>query len=83
MTSMFFKRGEAVEYIRPGSVFRRTQTENVVETATVRSVGCDAAGIPHVSYDVSIQRSHISFQDGPRSLALKSFTDRYKERVDA
>ena len=67
--------------IQAGNVFRCPHTGPVVETAKVLSVRSDSYGIPHVTYQVRIRRANHDVQDGPRLLALKSFTERYTERV--
>ncbi len=67
--------------IEAGYVFRCPRTGAVVETAKVLSVRADSYGIPHVTYQVRIRRANHDMRDGPRMLALKSFTRRYTERV--
>lgn len=82
LSSMFFKRGAKLEYIRPGSTFRRVHSDRMEETAKVLSVGTDSFGIPHVHFHVSFRRPDRNFFDGgARMLALRSFADRYTERV--
>ncbi|MBK19004.1 MAG: hypothetical protein CMM52_09250 [Rhodospirillaceae bacterium] len=82
LASMFFKRGRALEYVRPGSTFQRVHDDELVETAEVESVGTDAYGIPHVKFKVSFSRpNRFSYDEGSRMLALRSFADRYRERV--
>ena len=84
LTSMFCKRGNLIEYIKPGSIFRCNHVGNEVKTAKVLAVGTDSYGIPHVRYHVSFPRPNRPFIDeGPRMLALKTFADRYSERVTA
>ena len=82
LASMFFKRGRALEYVRPGSMFKRVHDDELVETAKVESVATDSYGIPHVKFKVSFSRpNRFSYDEGSRMLALRSFADRYKERV--
>ncbi len=82
LTSMFFKRGRKLEYVRPGSTFRRIHDDKMIETATVLSVATDSFGIPHVQFQVTFRRPNRNFFDGgARMLALKSFADHYTERV--
>jgi hypothetical protein len=84
LSSFFFKRGSRLEYVRPGSTFRRVQRDGLVETAQVLSVGTDSYGIPHVRFQVSFRRPNRNqFDGGTRMLALKSFADQYRERVSA
>jgi len=83
LCSMFFKRGSALEYIKAGSSFRRTQPD-MVETAEVVSVSADSFGIPHVRFHVSFKRpARDAMKEGPRVLALKTFIERYTERCTA
>ena len=72
--------GEVLD-IEAGHIFRCPRTGSVVETAKVISVRSDSYGIPHVTYQLRIRRANHDMRDGPRMLALKSFTRRYTERV--
>ena len=85
LKSMFFKREDTLETVRPGSTFRRIHADNLVETAKVVAVGADAHGIPHVKFQVSFARPNrgATSEETSRMLALKTFADRYKERVPA
>lgn len=79
---MFFRRGNKFEYIRPGSTFKCVHKDRMEETAQVVAVATDSYGIPHVHFRVSFQRPDLNlFDGGARMLALRSFADRYKERV--
>ncbi len=81
LCSMFFRRGNAMEYIKAGSTFRRTHADRMVETAEVLSVATDSFGIPHVRFSITFQRPDRNvFNEGPRMLALKTFAERYTER---
>jgi len=77
----FFRAGRGSEPVRPGSQFRRTLKDRTVETARVLAVGADTLGIPHVRYELVIERAHRRFIAEPRILALKTFSDTYKEFV--
>ncbi len=82
LNSMFFKRGRKLEYVRPGSTFRRVHDDKMIETATVLSVATDSFGIPHVRFQVTFCRPNRNiFDGGARMLALKSFAQHYTERV--
>ena len=84
LSSFFFKRGNKLEYVRPGSTFQRIHRDKMIETARVLSVGTDSYGIPHVRFQVSFMRPNRNrFDGGARMLALKSFADQYRERVPA
>ncbi|CAN0526160.1 unnamed protein product [Laminaria digitata] len=82
--SFFFRKGSKAEDVRAGSTYRRVHRDRMVETAQVLSVGNDSYGIPHVRFQVSFRRPNQSrFDGGGRMLALKPFTDQYRERVPA
>lgn len=82
-SSIFIKRGRKMEYIRAGTSFRRIKRDKSVETAKILSVVLDRMQIPHVRYEINLERpSRTSvFKDGPRILSLSSFTHTYRERV--
>jgi hypothetical protein len=70
------------DLVREGAVFRRVHPDQMVEKARVLSVGPGPMGIPHVRFAVSFERARFAFfEDGPRVLALASFTEFYKEPV--
>ena len=83
LRSMFVIRNGELEYLTPGSRFRRVRDEpDIVETAEVTGVFADASGIPHVRYDVTLEKAHRAPQrDGPRMLALRTFLENFDERV--
>lgn len=85
LKSIFSKRGDTLELVRPGCTFRRIHPDNLVETAKVVAVGADAHGIPHVKFQVSFARPNrgATSEETSRMLALKTFADRYKDRVPA
>lgn len=70
----------AASYIEAGNIFRCPHAGTIIETARVLSVRTDSYGIPHVTYQVRIRRANRDVEDGPRMLALTSFTERYTER---
>ena len=72
------------EQVHAGAVFRRTRPDKLVETARVISVTPDQNGIPHVRFAISYERARFSrFEGGTRLLALASFTECYREPVEA
>lgn len=82
MPSMFVQRGDAVEYVTSGSAYRKVRTDKLVETAEVRAVYIDGAGIPHIRYDVAIAKPNWPmYKDGPRVLSARSFFESFPERV--
>jgi hypothetical protein len=72
-------RSNRQDTVRVGAVFRRVHADQMVEKA--RAPG--PCGIPHVRFAVSFERSRFAFfEDGPRVLALSSFTEFYAEPVE-
>lgn len=84
LRSMFSRRSNETEAVQPGSTFQRVHPDDMIETAKVLAVAEDPYGIPHVKFQVSFRRpNRNAFDEGNRMLALKTFADRYKERVPA
>lgn len=82
ITSMFVQRGTAVEYVTAGNAYRKVRSDKMVETAEIRSVYTDGAGIPHIRFDVVLEKPHWpTYRDGPRALSVRSFFDTFPERV--
>lgn len=81
--SVFIKRGRDMEFIRRGMSFRRVKPDKSVETAKILSVMLDGLHIPHVRYEINVERPSRAavFKDGPRVLSLSTFTDTYRERT--
>ena len=79
---MLFGHGKRMEYVQPGTTFRRVHDDELVETAEVESVATDPYGIPHVKFKLIFSRSNrFSYEEGTRMLALRTFADRYREQV--
>ena len=83
ISGMLFGHGGNIDYVQPGTSFRRVHEDDLVETAEVESVGTDRYGIPHVKFKVIFSRANrFSYEEGTRMLALRTFAERYKEQVD-
>ena len=66
----------------PGSCYRRRLGRGLAATATVLGVQPDPAGVPHVSFSMSISLSPAErWERGTRVLALQTFLDTYRERL--
>lgn len=65
------------DQIRAGTTFARENGQNVVETARVLCIDAPDGGVPHVRYNCRLQRASTIFEDGPRTLALPVFLERY------
>jgi hypothetical protein len=85
LSSVFYKRGELLEYIRPGTSFRKTHADRTVETAEVAGLFVDPYGIPHIKFELLIERpGRQGYRPGSRTMALKKFCETYGEhRVSA
>jgi hypothetical protein len=82
LNSLLFQRGDCMEYVKPGSQFRRVLADRTVETAEVISVHTDQQGIPHLRYRVDFMRPNRQrYVEGPRVLSVRSFFDLYRDRV--
>ena len=81
--SVFIKRGRDMEFIRRGMSFRRVKPDKSIETAKVLAVVMDGLQIPHVRYEIAVEQPSRTggFKDGPRILALRTFTATYRDRV--
>lgn len=82
-SSMFFKRGKKLEYVKAGAMFRRERKDHMIETARVLSVATDTFGIPHVRYELKMEKAAMAYSEihGPRVLALNTFTEMYQDRI--
>ena len=82
LSGMLFGRGKHMEYVQPGTAFRRVHDDELIETAEVESVAADPYGIPHVKFKVIFSRSNrFTYEEGTRMLALRTFAERYREQV--
>jgi hypothetical protein len=71
--------------VRSGAVFRRVGPGDLIETAKVIQIQSDAMGIPHVRYDLKVQKAkdaRANFQDR-RTLNLATFATQFTEPVEA
>jgi len=80
--SALFGGSKRMDYVQPGTTFRRVHADELIETAEVESVAADPYGIPHVKFKVIFSRANrFTYEEGTRMLALRTFADRYKEQV--
>ena len=71
--------------VRPGGTYIHKGAGNIVETARVIDVGPDGMGIPHVRFEVVVERSkerHTHFE-AVRTLNLATFSETFSELADA
>ncbi len=71
--------------VREGAVFQHKGPGNLVETAKVLDIVPDAMGIPHVRYDLEVERNKMPLESltSSRTLNLRSFTSHFTDTVDA
>ncbi len=62
-----------------GATFARRGARQTVETARVLSISEHGTGVPHVHYNCRIERENRIFDDGPRTLALPTFLERFDQ----
>jgi hypothetical protein len=77
------KRQNGFDDVKAGSVYHRVHSGDIVETATVLSVGEDSFGIPHVRFQICIERPNRKFLEDARVLALESFAEHYCQQATA
>ncbi len=78
MLSMFGTNRATKPSVMEGATYRRVYSGNIVETARVLSIARDPAGIPHVRYELNIDRACNRIAER-RTLALESFWRLYRE----
>jgi hypothetical protein len=66
-----------------GSTFRHRIPGNSIEIATVVGVETDYMGIPHVTYNVRVEKASSASYWDQRTLALSSFCDHFEEAISA
>ncbi len=77
----WFKHGDQKSDVRVGAIFRHAMSGNAVETAKVVEVGRDSLGIPHVTYDLKVEKGRLAAYEERRTLGLESFKSRFEETV--
>ena len=82
LASLFGLSGRSIE-VQPGYVYKRSRPDNWVEIARVRAIVTDSLGIPHVTYDFSIEHNdrQLSAMPEQRTLNLRSFQDSFRELI--
>ncbi len=69
--------------IEPGCVYRFHGPDGLVETAQVLAVVSGISGIPHVRYELTIERpAYGRLLEGPKILNLASFAAHFREPVE-
>jgi hypothetical protein len=81
LAAHWFKQQVRADSIKVGSVYKLAHQGNIVEVAKVVEVGPDALGIPHVTYDVSVERARLAKYQERRTLGLQSFAERFRDAI--
>ncbi|NIA67261.1 hypothetical protein HBA54_01495 [Pelagibius litoralis] len=81
LSTHWFKQPPRCEKIKVGCTYKRAHEGNIVETAKVIDVGSDALGIPHVTYEVSVERARLAKYEERRTLGLQTFVERFRESI--
>lgn len=76
--SAFALQGQQIE---AGAVYKRQGTGACVEKAEVLEVAPDKMGIPHVRYQLLVQRGVSQPTIETRTLSLEAFLSRFRERM--
>ncbi len=80
---MWFKSAKQSRHVEIGSEYRHRLGCNVLETAHVLGIEKDLMGIPHVTYDLLVQKSDTRSFSERRTLALRSFQELFDDSVHA
>ena len=82
LAAHWFKQPVKADNVKVGSVYKLAHEGNIVEVAKVVDVGPDALGIPHVTYDVSVERAaRLAKYEERRTLGLQSFAERFRDAI--
>ena len=81
LAAHWFKQSLKPEAVKVGSVYELAHEGRIVEVAKVVDVGPDALGIPHVTYDVSVERARLAKYEERRTLGLQTFAERFRDAI--
>jgi hypothetical protein len=81
LAANWFKQPVKADSVKVGSIYKLAHEGNIIEIAKVVDVGPDALGIPHVTYDVSVERARLAKYEERRTLGLQSFAERFREAI--
>lgn len=76
------RNGRWQDAVRSGAVFRRENSNGIIETAKVLEVAPDSQGIAHVHYALEVAKHDRRIIDDRRTLNLISFHEVYGEPVE-
>ena len=78
---MFFRKSVRADDVSVGKSFQRRRGDDAVERAEVLGIAPDAFGIPHVRYELTVEKpqSHRLYPAGTKVLSLIAFSEAYQE----
>ena len=80
--TLWFKPRNRATPVEVGAIFEhRLPNLGVVETAKVLDISRDSMGVPHVTYDLTVERQKIAEIHDRRTLGLASFNQRFMVAV--
>ncbi len=76
---MFFRKAAIRESIMVGRSYTQRRTDNTVEVAQVLGITPDGFGIPHVRYELTVEKpkSHQIYMAGTKVLSLIAFRETF------
>jgi len=76
---MFFRKSAICESIKVGRSYTQRRTDNTVEVAQVLGITPDGYGIPHVRYELTVEKpmSHQVYMAGTKVLSLIAFRETF------
>lgn len=80
---MFFKRRKSGEPVTIGRSFQRQRPDRTLEIAAVTEISPDGFGIPHVRYELTVEKPQSGglYLAGTKVLSLTAFAAAYNEPV--
>lgn len=80
---MFFRKAVCQDDISVGQSFQRRRGDDALERAKVLGIASDAFGIPHVRYELTVEKplSHQLYPAGTKVLSLIAFSEAYQEAI--
>ena len=79
----WFKSQKVQPHVSIGSTFLHRIPGDIIEIATVVGVDKDLMGIPHVTYNVHVEKANWGSYQERRTLALESFCNHFEEAIPA
>ncbi|MDW3207423.1 MAG: hypothetical protein R8L07_17945 [Alphaproteobacteria bacterium] len=83
VSTMFFRRSLPLDRVAIGRSFSRRRRDDAIEIAQVLGISPDGFGIPHVRYELTVEKplSHGVYPAGTKVLSLSQFSATYPEAL--